>query len=94
MIFIHVIYLFNHTAYDDPVITKISQRIGCTGAQVCIGYALAKDVVVVTKTEKIERMKENLESIEISKMLTKDDIEAINKLNRNQRKFMDVYSIK
>ena len=73
---------------------KISQRIGCTGAQVCIGYALAKDVVVVTKTEKIERMKENLESIEISKMLTKDDIEAINKLNRNQRKFMDVYSIK
>ena len=55
---------------------------------------MAKDVVVVTKTEKIGRMKENLESIEISKMLTKDDIEAIDKLNRNQRKFMDVYSIK
>ena len=79
---------------DDPVIKKIAERIGCTGAQVCIGYALAKDVVVVTKTEKAERMKENLDSIKIAKMLSNDDITAIDKLNKNQRNFVDVYSIK
>ena len=79
---------------DDPVIRKIAHRLSCTSAQVCIGYALSKDVLVVTKTEKIERMKENLDSIEISKMMTPDDIEAIDKLNRNQRMFVDVYSIK
>ena len=76
------------------MIQKIAQRIGCTGAQVCIGYALAKDVVVVTKTEKAERMKENLDSIKIAKMLTNDDITEIDKLDRNQRNFVDVYGIK
>ena len=92
--YLFLIQLFEFKALDDPVIRKIAQRLGCTSAQVCIGYALSKDVLVVTKTEKIERMKENLHSIEISKLMTPDDIEAIDKLNRNQRIFVDVYSIK
>ena len=59
----------------------------------CIGYALAKGLAVVTKTEKETRMKENLASIEIAKQLSKDDVRLIDTLDRNLRKFWDVYDI-
>lgn len=95
-----VIYLVGNEKYhfislvlDDPVITKLATRIGCTSAQVCIGYALAKGLAVVTKTEKESRMKENLASIEIAKQLSEDDVSLIDTLDRNLRKFWDVYDI-
>ena len=78
---------------EDPVIKKIATRIGCTPAQVCIAFALAKGLAVVTKTEKETRMKENLESIEFAKKLTAEDIQLIDSLNKNLRKFWDVYAI-
>ena len=86
-------YHFISLVLDDPVITKLATRIGCTSAQVCIGYALAKGLAVVTKTEKETRMKENLASIEIAKQLSKDDVSLIDTLDRNLRKFWDVYDI-
>ena len=79
---------------DDPVLRSISTRIGCSVAQVCIAYALAKGLAVVTKTEKEERMKENLKSIEVSEKLTNDDIQVIDTLQKNQRKYVDIYNIK
>ena len=48
---------------------------------------------MVTKTEKETRMKENLESIEVAKKLTAEDIRLIDTLNKNLRKFWDVYAI-
>ena len=86
-------YHFISLVLDDPVITKLATRIGCTSAQVCIGYALAKGLAVVTKTEKETRMKENLASIEIAKQLSEDDVSLIDTLDRNLRKFWDVYDI-
>ena len=59
----------------------------------CIGYALAKGLAVVTKTEKESRMRENLDSIDIARKLTKDDIELIDTANINLRKFWDIDSI-
>ena len=78
---------------QDPVIKTIASRIGCTPAQVCIAFALAKGLAVVTKTEKETRMKENLDSIEVAKKLTAEDIQIIDTLNKNLRKFWDVYAI-
>jgi len=78
---------------QDPVIKTIASRIECTPAQVCIAFALAKGLAVVTKTEKETRMKENLESIEVAKKLTAEDIQIIDTLNKNLRKFWDVYAI-
>ena len=46
-----------------------------------------------TKTEKETRMKENLASIEIAKQLSKDDVSLIDTLDKNLRKFWDVYDI-
>ena len=78
---------------QDPVIKEIASRIGCTPAQVCIAFALAKGLAVVTKTEKETRMKENLDSIEVAKKLTAEDIQLVDTLNKNLRKFWDVYAI-
>ena len=46
-----------------------------------------------TKTEKEERMKENLESTKIADKLTNEDIETINQLNKDMRKFWNPYLI-
>ena len=76
---------------DDAKLKEIATKHQCTIAQVCIGYAIAKGVGVVTKTEKEERMKENLQSTEIAGKLTKEDIQQIDQLNKNLRKFWDPY---
>ena len=81
-------------ALDDPVIDEISKKYNVSNAQVCIGYALAKGLAVVTKTENETRMKNNLQSIELSKQLTKEDMDLISTLNRNQRNHVDLYSLK
>ena len=59
----------------------------------CIAFALAKGLAVVTKTEKETRMKENLESIDVAGKLTQEDIQLMDTLNKNLRKFWDVYAI-
>ena len=85
--------MLNFSVLEDPVIKKIATRIGCTPAQVCIAFALAEGLAVVTKTEKETRMKENLESIEYAKKLTQEHIQSLDSLNKNLRKFWDVYAI-
>ena len=82
-----------YVVLDDPLLKNIATKIGCTTAQVCIGYALVRGLAVVTKTEKEERMKENLQSIQIAEKITKDDIKLIDTLNKNQRKFWDPYLV-
>ena len=86
-------YFLLSIVLQDPVIKSIATRIGCTPAQVCIAFALAKGLAVVTKTEKETRMKENLESINVAGKLTQEDIQLMDTLNKNLRKFWDVYAI-
>jgi diketogulonate reductase-like aldo/keto reductase len=81
----------NCNLLDDVKLKEIATKHECTAAQVCMGYAIAKGVGVVTKTEKEERMKENLQSTEIAGKLTKEDIQQIDQLNKTLRKFWDPY---
>ena len=57
-----------------------------------ISWALSKGVSISTKTEKEHRMKENLEGAAVK--LEQEDIQAIDKLNINQRVFWNPYDIK
>ena len=57
-----------------------------------ISWALSKGVSISTKTEKDYRMKENLGGAAVK--LEQEDIEAIDKLNINQRVFWNPYDIK
>ena len=81
-------------ALDDPVIAEISKKYSISNAQICIGYALAKGLAVVTKTENEARMKNNLQSSELSGELKKEDLDLIDTLNRNQRNHVDIYNLK
>ena len=76
---------------EDPTLKAIATRESCSTAQVCIGYALAKGLAVVTKSEKEERMRENLNSINLASKLTNEDVKLIDSLNKNQRLFWDPY---
>ena len=80
-------------AIDDPAINGIAKKYDVSSAQVCIGYALAKGIAVVTKTENELRMKSNLKASEIFGQLQKEDIDLIDTLNRDQRNHVDPYNI-
>ena len=58
-----------------------------------MAYALRKGVGIVTKTEKEVRVKENSNSSKIAGKITVEDIEAINQLNKDMRKFWNPYTI-
>ena len=77
---------------ENETMMKIAKDKGCSVAQVSIGWALSKGVAVSTKTEKEHRMKENLGGANIK--LTAEEMEAIAKLNINQRVFWNAYNIK
>jgi len=77
---------------ENDIMVNIAKARGCTEAQVAIGWAISKGVAISTKTEKEHRMKENLEGTAVK--LQQEDIEAINKLNINQRVFWNPYDIK
>ena len=83
----------NFNLLEDPVLLSIAQKHGCTVAQICIGYALRKNVAVVTKTEKEERMKENLKSCKIAERLENQDIAKMDMMNKDLRKFWDPYAV-
>merc|ERR1712241_1014812 len=70
---------------ENETMLKIAEARNCSVAQVAISWALSKGVAIVTKTEKEHRMKENLEGINVK--LMEEDIEAIDKLNIEQRVF-------
>ena len=76
---------------EDPTLKTIAIRVGCSTAQVCIGYALAKGLAVITKSEKEERMTENMNSMNFASKLTDEDVKLIDSLNKNQRLFWDPY---
>ena len=75
---------------DDPVLKSISERIGCTVAQLSIAWAIKRKVAVVTKTETRSRMDENLNSTMFVEKITSDDMKKIDSLNANICKFWDI----
>lgn len=83
----------NWNLLEDPILKSIAGKRECTVAQLCMAYALRRGVGIVTKTEKEDRMKENLSSSRIAGKLTREDIEAINHLNKDMRKFWNPYTI-
>jgi len=72
---------------SDPSLVKISQRKRKTTAQVSLRWAWQLGVATVTKTEKIPRMKENIDIFDFE--LDSDEMEEISALNKNIRIFGD-----
>jgi len=68
---------------QDPVILKIAQKTNKTPAQVALRWCLQKDVVIIPKSDREERIKENAEIFGWS--LDQVDMEAIDSLDEGQK---------
>ena len=68
---------------QDPVILEIANQVAATPAQVLLAWSLAHGNVVIPKSVKADRIKQNFAAQEIS--LSAEAMAAIDGLNKNQR---------
>lgn len=67
----------------DPVLIKIGEKYGKTAAQVILRWLIQRQVIVIPKTTRKERMIENFSVFDFA--LNNDDLAQIAKLEKNQR---------
>ncbi|KAM1018495.1 hypothetical protein ACFX2C_040120 [Malus domestica] len=68
---------------DDPVIKNLAEKYKKTVAQVVLRWGIQRNTVVIPKTSKLERMKENIQVFDFE--LTKEDMDLIGKVDRKHR---------
>ncbi|XP_069619213.1 estradiol 17 beta-dehydrogenase 5-like [Ranitomeya imitator] len=68
---------------EDPVLNAIAKKHGRTPAQVAMRHMLQRGIVVLAKSFKPERIKQNLEVFKFE--LSEEEIKSLNGLNRNLR---------
>lgn len=68
---------------DLPLLVELSQKYGKTPAQIVIRWHLQKGVIVIPKSIRSERIRENADVYDFE--LSSEDIAAINGLNQNHR---------
>jgi len=66
---------------EDPVITGIAAKHGCTPAQVLLGWGLARGASVIPKTSRPERVPQNMHAA----ALDDDDLRRINSIETRIR---------
>lgn len=72
---------------ENETLLKISKKYNKTVAQVILRWLIEREVLIACKTTHIDRMKENLDVFDFK--LTKEDIEEINKLNKDESLFFN-----
>jgi len=80
---IYLVHNEQDQVLKDPLINSLAQKYNKTPGQILLNWSLARGHAVIPKSAKIERIKENFESQSFE--LAPEDLEAINKLNRNLR---------
>ncbi|KAM2845948.1 hypothetical protein COP1_028330 [Malus domestica] len=68
---------------DDPVLKNLAEKYKKTAAQVVLRWGIQRNTVVIPKTSKLERLKENFQVFDFE--LTKEDMDLIAKVNRKHR---------
>ncbi|RXH92986.1 hypothetical protein DVH24_013562 [Malus domestica] len=68
---------------DDPVIKNLAEKYKKTVAQVVLRWGIQRNTVVIPKTSKLERLKENIQVFDFE--LTKEDMDLIGKVDRKHR---------
>ncbi|KAF8658410.1 hypothetical protein AX16_001963 [Volvariella volvacea WC 439] len=69
------------TVRNDPIIKEIARKYNATTNQVILAWSLARDIIIIPKSTKVERQKENLEL----PVLDAEDVAKISALDRNKR---------
>lgn len=68
---------------DDPVLKGLAAKYKRTVAQIVLRWGIQRNTVVIPKTSKLERLKENFQVFDFK--LTKEDMDLIKSLERNYR---------
>lgn len=68
---------------DDPVLQEIAAKHGKTPAQVILRWELQSGIVIIPKSSRQERQKENADIFDFS--LTDEEMERIDGMNANER---------
>lgn len=76
-----------HDIFRDKVIHAIAQKYDKTNGQVILRWLLQRGIVVIPKSIHRERMKENFDVFDFS--LTKQDMETMATLDKNESQFFD-----
>jgi D-xylose reductase len=67
----------------DPVVTALAERHGRTPAQILLRWAVQRGTVAIPKTQRPERLRENLGVFDFS--LGDEEMQSLSALNRNRR---------
>ena len=73
--------------FTNKILKNIGEKYGKTPAQVILRWLIERNVAVIPKTTKIERMRENFAVFDFA--LTADDKAKIAKLDKNKSLFID-----
>ena len=75
--------------FTNPVLTEIGKNYGKSPAQVALRFLIQSDVVVIPKSTKRERMKQNLEVFDF--ILNDEEMKAIQALDEGKSLFFSHY---
>ncbi|XP_038213375.1 aldo-keto reductase AKR2E4-like [Zerene cesonia] len=68
---------------DDPALVKMAQKYGKTTSQIALRYLIDRGVIPIPKSTNQQRIAQNIDIFDFS--LTKDEVNTINKFNKNVR---------
>ncbi|CAN6463681.1 unnamed protein product [Victoria cruziana] len=68
---------------EDPVLVDLAKKHNKTPAQLALRWGIQRKTVVIPKTSKIERLKENMEVFDFE--ISAEDMETIKKMDRKLR---------
>lgn len=71
--------------FTEPTLVKIGEKYGKTAAQVMLRWALSRDVIVIPKSVREEKIKENFDVFDFE--LSDDDMQKIAALDKEQSSF-------
>ncbi len=74
---------FEDDLFSDELVLGLSKKYARTPAQIVLNWAMAQDIIVIPKSSKLERAKENLEALNFRLELA--DVQSISALNKNKR---------
>lgn len=68
---------------DDPLLKGLAEKYKKAAAQIALRWGIQRNTVVIPKTSKLDRLKENFNVFDFE--LTKEDMELIKSIDRNYR---------
>ncbi|MFS9438871.1 aldo/keto reductase [Streptococcus sobrinus] len=76
-----------HDIFTNPTIAQIGQKYGKTNGQVILRWLLQRDIVIIPKSVRRQRMEENFDVFDFR--LDQEDMETMANLDKGQSQFFD-----